>query len=835
MSHILPLTAKDIERRLFKVDDLAIHESTYNGSEIQVTLTHFIENGSEIKFKAPVDCAEVTRLCVQYTTKDGQISKVFAFADANGNDVGEVANLFAKDAVVKVVLDLNANMDGVDGAAFVQNANTNSYLENRLAQLEEKNGVQTGEFETANILNDLENNKAITPYSMATGTNTQAGTYGYRLKEVRNNDGKTAEIIVDDADLSDKARDKYAVKDTLCFDGKSHFYTELTIAENGLYSIDIDGKAYSVIKVNISELTVKPTTGVQVDTNDDGSYNTDEKENWAWVAGKSFGIPMLRSQGAFASGVAEDEDGELILAIGYGAFASGRNTKAIGDYAHTEGRDTIANYAGHAEGRTTKALNQYAHAEGYKTQALAIASHAEGANTIATGERSHAEGTSTQAIGNNSHAENSYTQANGNNSHAEGAQTIADGDASHTEGNHTKAIGIASHAEGGNFSETGTGSAGFTIKVDAETSIEIVGSEARGIQAHAEGTQTLANGYSSHSEGYRTAAIGKNSHVEGHSTRATSESSHAEGGYQSIKGEGHGPRTVNIDDSTSFSIQSTEARGVQSHAEGTQTISYGYSSHSEGYRTDAIGSHSHAEGNFTQAIGEAAHAEGYNTKAVKNYTHAEGHKTQATELYSHAEGKDSIASGTAAHAEGGSTASGQYSHAEGYTSQATVAYSHAEGYGTIVGKPILDEDGQPVLDKNGKPTFRGTIAHAEGRKTEVYGNNGHAEGNETIVNGDNAHAEGHGTIASGTAQHVQGKYNVEDTNNTYAHIVGNGTSNTNRKNIHTLDWKGNTWFAGDITLGATNYRIPMIYSGTSEPGASLGKDGDVYIMYIDEE
>lgn len=374
------------------------------------------------------------------------------------------------------------------------------------------NPVQTDETLDAYVYNDLENNKALGPYSNAFGSNTRAGVYGYRLKEVRNNDGKTAEIIVDDADCEDKARDKYSVNDTLCFDGKSHFYTELTIAENGLNSISIDGKTYSVIKVNISELAVKPTTGVQVDTNDDGSYNTDEKENWVWVAGKSFGIPMLRSQGAFVSGVADIEKGESTIAVGFGANATGRNTKAIGDYAHTEGRNTIANYAGHAEGVDTKALNQYAHAEGYKTQALAIASHAEGANTIVTGQRAHAEGTSTQAKGNNSHAEGSYTISEGSNSHSEGGSlnentpTVAKGDYSHAEGQGTQAIGLATHSEGRN-------------------------SIAKGNYSHAEGRDNQANGANSHVEGNtcQTGPNADNAHAEGHGTKALGVASHSEG------------------------------------------------------------------------------------------------------------------------------------------------------------------------------------------------------------------------------------------------------------------------------------------------------------------
>lgn len=135
MSYVLPLTTKEVERRLLKIADLAVHPAIYDESKalIQVVIDHFIEDGSEIKFKAPVDCSAITKLRVQYTDELGAVtSKVFAFADANGNDVGEISNLFAAGTIVKVVLDLDADANGTY-AAFVQNADTNAYLETKLA------------------------------------------------------------------------------------------------------------------------------------------------------------------------------------------------------------------------------------------------------------------------------------------------------------------------------------------------------------------------------------------------------------------------------------------------------------------------------------------------------------------------------------------------------------------------------------------------------------------------------------------------------------------------------------------------------------------------------
>lgn len=136
MSHILPLPAKEIEKRLLKAANKTyLAEYVESDALIQVNtdITHLIEDGSELKFRAPVACTDITKLRVQYIDgNNGTVSKDFAFADANGNDIGEVDNLFAQNAIVKVILDFYTDLDGNGiGAAFVQNADTNAYLEER--------------------------------------------------------------------------------------------------------------------------------------------------------------------------------------------------------------------------------------------------------------------------------------------------------------------------------------------------------------------------------------------------------------------------------------------------------------------------------------------------------------------------------------------------------------------------------------------------------------------------------------------------------------------------------------------------------------------------------
>ena len=89
-------------------------------------------------------------------------------------------------------------------------------------------------------------------------------------------------------------------------------------------------------------------------------------------------------------------------------------------------------------------------------------------------------------------------------------------------------------------------------------------------------------------------------------------------------------------------------------------------------------------------------------------------------------------------------------------------------------------------------------------KSRDVGVNSVSIGNNTIAKANYSYAEGNNTIASSSAQHVQGKFNIEDLDGKYAHIVGNGTSNTARSNAHTLDWNGVGWFKGDLQVGGNS-------------------------------
>lgn len=385
-------------------------------------------------------------------------------------------------------------------------------------------------------------------------------------------------------------------------------------------------------------------------------------------------------------------------------------------------------------------VGDYSVAEGLSTEASGFAAHAEGYYTIASGYYAHAEGQDTKATNYNSHAEGQGSQATASCAHAEGSYTEASEAGSHAEGSNTKATGYSSHAEGSS-----------TVASNNYT--------------HAEGQETEASGWASHAEGYKTKSSGYCSHAEGAYAEATNDYAHAEG-YE------------------------TEATGSYSHAEGSYTKATQYYTHAEGY--------------YTEATNQSAHAEGEYSKAMGSYSHAEGRSSEAKGSGSHAEGKYTKAYGEASHAEGNYTEATEYcTHAEGDHTKATADFAHAEGQNVTAGGMASHAEGYYA-------TTEGMYSHAEGSYTAATADSAHAEGSGSKAQAAYSHAEGEYTIAASPAQHVQGKYNIVDDAEVYAHIVGNGHMEqtdsgdweTIPSNAHTLDWDGNAWFAGDVTVGA---------------------------------
>lgn len=721
-------------------------------------------------------------------------------------DTGEISYLmaedgsalYAKNSGLKILTDINMSGNAVDNIVIseVDGLPTtgkegqityydgsfyccNGKMWSRMSIVGEET-IDEGE-----IFNDYNNNRAISKYSVSHGSNNLAGAKAFKITAFGTTDSKTYTL---DSVEGLEVGDVFSVHLKNEYDN----YGKIVSIESSTKVVAVDNfkEAETATEgnpvLNIFRIAAKPEVGT-----------TDFAE---------------------------------------AAFAEGSRTKAVAKYAHAEGVDTtVIGNNGHAEGRETVAVYA-AHAEGERTKAMGYASHTEGANTQATAQRAHAEGEKSIAANFAAHAEGENTQALAWDSHTEGKSTVANGDASHAEGKITTTgllglkVDIVGHDSDSTIelsndildriyvgdvvrvyellskkpkeivkvtNKTDTtltlnksiASGKYKIQIDGKIiGTTIIGLGLSGHYAHAEGNNTIAAGSASHSEGKLSYAIGDYSHAEGKSNT-----------YNNY-----------------------------AHSEGLDTVASGEASHVEGNNNEASGKYSHAEGENTIASNETSHSEGYQTKATGQYAHAEGKAAVASGNASHAEGGSTVAAAYASHAEGDQTnAKKNGSHAEGYMTNAEAEASHSEGSETTASGSYSHAEGANTISSGNK-------SHAEGANTTAQGGASHAEGGYTKAMGHYSHAEGYNTITNNDYQHVEGKYNIEDTNNKYAHIIGNGSSNK-RSNAHTIDWNGNAWFAGKVTTGNTQEELATKTYVDSVAGSSTGGTvSDTYYIDINE-
>lgn len=433
-----------------------------------------------------------------------------------------------------------------------------------------------------------------------------------------------------------------------------------------------------------------------------------------------------------------------------------------GDGAEIFNKGTAIKGGSHAEGNSI-AVGTYSHAEGLWSESLEAWSHAEGFGTIAAELASHAEGQQSYAIGPRAHAEGHSTIAAGISAHSEG------------EGKTTELVKISGLANTTTYYLTYSIPAVYNYITLLDPDIN----------------NTFAN--------IKTAKI------------------------ISISDDGH---TIETDQS----LASYDLSNIQGVVYSTGAI--GDQSHSEGYQTIAVGNFSHAEGLETQANGAGSHAGGNSTIANGHYSHTEGFMSCADGVYSHAEGM-ATANSAYSHAEGVATTYGMLSHAEG-SSNSIGECSHAEGFGTTLKNIQISGNANslqytiinpPALFKIDLPSYIVLISNNTlqgGVYAEILSFDSNTntitvdktlsatkalDSANTIITtsgafGKYSHSEGYETIALNNdetkPQHVEGAYNIPDTENKYAYIVGNGKNTLQRSNAYTLDWEGNATFSGKV-------------------------------------
>lgn len=99
-------------------------------ADIRIDISGALTDGQEVTFKAPCDCTAIEGFIVYYIENGEKLSRKFTMKDAHGNNLANVGNLFKKDAYIKAVLNTRDNL------AYLQNADTNAYLEAKITPVD---------------------------------------------------------------------------------------------------------------------------------------------------------------------------------------------------------------------------------------------------------------------------------------------------------------------------------------------------------------------------------------------------------------------------------------------------------------------------------------------------------------------------------------------------------------------------------------------------------------------------------------------------------------------------------------------------------------------------
>ena len=158
------------------------------------------------------------------------------------------------------------------------------------------------------------------------------------------------------------------------------------------------------------------------------------------------------------------------------------------------------------------------------------------------------------------------------------------------------------------------------------------------------------------------------------------------------------------------------------------------------------------------------------------------------------------ASGRGSFAANKGTASGNYAFAAGNGST-------ADGPSTV------------ALGNHASASGTGSVAIGSGATASYQSV---ALGTDVSATGYASLAQNRGTIARGTGQTALGRFNTEDMGDTYAVIIGNGTSDSARSNALTVDWSGNVSAAGSATVTRDSPGDTGFIATRSDTGASVG-------------
>ena len=422
-------------------------------------------------------------------------------------------------------------------------------------------------------------------------------------------------------------------------------------------------------------------------------------------------------------------------------------------------------------------------------------SHAEGYYATASGEGSHAEGQGTTASGTCAHAEGNYSNASGNYSHAEGNSTITNNQSEHASGqfNVSSSVSTTFGDAGNTLFSVGNGTSSnnrknaFEIRQNGDIYITSGGTDIK-LQNHLGG------------------GGGGTSYEAGRAIDITNNLISLDLPISA------GTRT----NALIYNNTTNVASGYYSNAEGFGTTANGMCSHAEGENTTASGNFSHAEGESTIAKNMSEHASGqYNVSSSASTTFGDAGNT----LFSVGNGTSSNNRKNAFEIRQNGdiyiTSGGTDIKLQNHLGGGGGGTSYEAGRAIDITNNLISLDlpisagtrTNALIYNNTTNVASGYYSNAEGFGTTANGMCSHAEGENTTASGNFSHAEGESTIAKNMSEHASGQYNVSssasttfgDAGNTLF-SVGNGISDSNRKNAFEIRQNGDTYLNGKLNI-----------------------------------
>ena len=455
-------------------------------------------------------------------------------------------------------------------------------------------------------------------------------------------------------------------------------------------------------------------------------------------------------------------------------------------------------------------------------QAGALAA-AFGSETKALGEASFVTGTKIDASGAPDEPWGDgidywrYNEAVGKGSVASGMGSVAFAKASKALGYRTQ-TGYPKEADKGKYPEgrQADGKAGGKGYIHAPSTMDSsskgrVESGDYGQAAMAIGSDTLAASNNSFAGGVKSKALGNQSLAFGHTCESRFNGDIAFGDH-SIAAGGKAFATGSYSKAQS---QNSFAGGYNSSTAANDaakcSFAYGDNAYANNTCAVALGNNVIASGVCSFAVGSGSDVTDYATKASGYNSISMGNMAKATSDNAVAIGNCAVAGTNGAHTDSNAIAIGykakadlQHCLALGSNAEALGAFSVAIGvHGENIDSPHTTANGNYSVAIGAEANTVGKYAVAIGRGAIGEGEASFAAGRSAKAQSYASTAFGCGTIAYGAYTTALGIYNAQSSN--YLLSVGNGSSDTDRKNAFVVDKDNNATVTNNLYAGGTVY------------------------------